>query len=151
MTTRPTMKTRTEKKHGKPDPAILADIVERIVRAAAPEKIVLFGSAARETMGPDSDLDLLVIKGGKFHRDRVTVAIYRELRGKGAPVDIVVVTPEEIERYRHAHCLVICPAIEEGRIVYDSKSTPSGRSARMAQPREKQSGPCAGRKPGSVV
>ncbi len=58
------MKTKTRKKQGKPRPVILADIVERVVRAAEPEKIVLFGSAARVTMGPDSDYDLLVLKGG---------------------------------------------------------------------------------------
>src|SRR5713101_3036301 len=50
-------KMRKKKTQGKPDPAIVADIVERIVRAASPEKIVLFGSAARGEMGPDSDLD----------------------------------------------------------------------------------------------
>jgi len=43
----------------------------------------------------------LVIKGGKFHRDRLTVAIYRALRSKDAAVDVVVVTPEEVERYRN--------------------------------------------------
>ncbi|GEM_PF-6721674 len=57
------MQTKKRKKRGKPDPAILADIVKRVVRAAKPEKIVLFGSAARGEMGPDSDYDLLVIKG----------------------------------------------------------------------------------------
>jgi predicted nucleotidyltransferase len=111
------MKTKTRRNQGEPDPAILADIVARIVRAAEPEKIILFGSAARGTMGPDSDYDLLVIKGGKFNRHRVTVAIYRALRGKGAPVDVVVVTPEEVERYRDTHCLVICLALREGRVV----------------------------------
>jgi predicted nucleotidyltransferase len=40
----------------------LQEIVRRIVAAVRPEKIILFGSAAREEMGPDSDLDLLVIK-----------------------------------------------------------------------------------------
>lgn len=114
------MKTKKTKHLGKPDPAILADIVERIVRAAKPERIVLFGSAARGEMGPDSDLDLLVIKGGKFHRNRLTVAIYRALRGKGAPVDVIVVTPEEVERYRDTHCLVICPALREGKVVYEA-------------------------------
>ena len=59
------MKTKTGKKQGKPDPVILADIVKRVVRAAKPEKIVLFGAAARGEMGPDSDYDLLVIKGGQ--------------------------------------------------------------------------------------
>lgn len=95
------MKATKARRHGNPDPVVLADIVDRIVEAAEPEKIVLFGSAARGEMGPDSDLELLVIKGNKFHRDRLTVAIYRALRGKDAAVDVVIVTPEEVERYRN--------------------------------------------------
>jgi uncharacterized protein len=102
---------------GKPNPRILADTIKRVVEAAEPEKIILFGSAARGTMGPDSDLDLLVIKAGEFDRHRVTTAIYRNLSGAIA-VDAVVVTPEEVERYRDTHCLVICPAMREGRVVY---------------------------------
>jgi predicted nucleotidyltransferase len=113
------MKTKIRKTKGKPDPAILADVIKRIVEVAHPEKIVLFGSAARGTMGPDSDLDLLVIKGGKFKRDRVTRDIYRNLSG-AIGVDAVVVTPEEVERYRGAHCLVICPALREGKVVYEA-------------------------------
>lgn len=114
------MKAKTRTKPGRPDPAILADVVERIVNAANPEKIVLFGSAARGTMGPDSDLDFLVIKGGKFDRCRVTTAIRQELRDAELAVDIVVVTPEEVERYRNSHCMVICPAVREGKVVYGS-------------------------------
>jgi uncharacterized protein len=113
------MKSKPRKKNGKPDQAILADIVKRVVEAAKPEKIVLFGSAARGTMGPDSDLDLLIIKGGRFNRHRVTTAIYRNLSG-AIGVDAVVVTPEEVERYRDTHCLVICPALREGKVVYEA-------------------------------
>jgi predicted nucleotidyltransferase len=113
------MKTKLTKKLGKPDPFILADIIRRVVEAARPEKIVLFGSAARGTMGPNSDLDLLVIKGGKFNRRRVTTAIYRNLSG-AIGVDAVVVTPDEVERYRDTHCLVICPAMREGKVVYEA-------------------------------
>ena len=113
------MKTKRKKKQGKPDPAILADIVKRVVEAAQPAKIVLFGSAARGEMGPDSDLDLLVIKGGKFNRRRVTTAIYRHLSGE-IGVDALVVTPEEVERYRDSQCLVICPAMKEGKVVYEA-------------------------------
>jgi predicted nucleotidyltransferase len=112
------MKTKRKPKRYKPDTAILADIVDRIVGAAKPEQIVLFGSAARGEMGPDSDLDLLVIKAGKFNRWRLLTTIRRELRGSDAAVDVVVVTPEEAERYRDAHCLVICPALREGKVVY---------------------------------
>src|ERR1700676_1594656 len=107
-------KTRPRKRTGKPDPAILADIVERVVKAAEPEKIVLFGSAARGTMGPDSDLDLLVIKGGKFNFWRVLDTFHGDLRSADMPVDVVLVTPEQVEQYRNSHCLVICPALREG-------------------------------------
>src|SRR5262249_32870602 len=116
-------------KNGQPDPVIVADLVRRIVRAAKPEKIVLFGSAARGTMGPDSDYDLLVIKGGKFNYWRLLTGIYRHLRGKGAPVDIVLVSAADAERYRDTHCLVICPALKEGRVVYDAKAPARKRSA----------------------
>ena len=115
--------------NGKPDPVILADIVKRVVRAAQPEKIVLFGSAARGEMGPDSDYDLLVIKGGKFNYWRLMTKIRRQLRGKGAPVDVVLVSSTDAERYRNTHCLVICPALSEGKVVYDSKASVVKRSA----------------------
>ena len=105
-------------KKGRVKRRVLADVVRRVVEAAQPDKIVLFGSAARGEMGPNSDLDLLVIKGGRFHRGRVATEIYRRLAGADAAVDVVVVTPEEVERYRDTHCLVICPAMKEGKVVY---------------------------------
>lgn len=115
------MKTRACRRHRKLDPAVLADIVKRIVEAAKPEQIVLFGSAARGTMGPNSDVDLLVVKAGKFNRRRLLTRIYDLLPGTVA-VDIVVATPEEVARYRNTHCLVICPALKEGTVVYASES-----------------------------
>ena|ERR1700676_1769984 len=98
--------------------AILHDIVRRVVEVARPDKIILFGSAARGTMGLNSDVDLLVIKRGKFNRARLDEAIYRGLRGADAPVDVIVVTPEEVERYRDEFCLVIYPALRKGKVVY---------------------------------
>src|SRR5260370_42690564 len=140
------MKTKKRKRKGKVDPAILADIVKGVVRAAKPEKIVLFGSAARDEMGPDSDIDLLVIKRGKFNRHRVTVAIYDHLSGEAA-VDVVVVTPEEVERYRDTHCLVICPALREGTVIYAAEAPAAGRPAGMDQSRQEQSDAGANRPP----
>ena len=46
------------------DQKTLDDIIRRIVEVAHPEKIILFGSAARGEMGPNSDVDLLIIKEG---------------------------------------------------------------------------------------
>lgn len=109
---------RGRRTDGRPDETILADIIRRVVEAAGPDKIILFGSAARGEMGPDSDIDLLVVKAGKFNRLNLTTAIYRHLRGKDAAVDIVVVTPEEIEIYGDSPYLVIHPALREGMVVY---------------------------------
>ena len=100
------------------DPETLKEIVRRIVEVAAPDKIILFGSAARDRMGPDSDVDLIVIKGGEYHRGRLTEEIYMNLFGAGQAVDVVVVTPEDVERYRDSRALVIRPALEEGKVVY---------------------------------
>jgi predicted nucleotidyltransferase len=90
----------------------------RVVEVAQPEKIILFGSAARGEMGPHSDVDLLVIKRGKFHQGHVTGEIYMNLHGVGQAVDVILVTPEQVEQYRHAHFLVIAPALREGKEVY---------------------------------
>jgi predicted nucleotidyltransferase len=70
--------------------AILNDIIHRVVEVAKPDKIILFGSAARDQMGANSDIDLLVIKSGDFHRGHLTEEIYMNLAGVGQAVDIVV-------------------------------------------------------------
>lgn len=40
---------------------IINEVVRRIVETARPRKIILFGSAERGAMGPNSDLDVLVV------------------------------------------------------------------------------------------
>ncbi len=35
----------------------------------------------------------------------------------------MIVTPEEVDRYRDTHCLVICPALREGKVVYGSQAS----------------------------
>lgn len=95
----------------------LQEILRRVVEVAQPERIILFGSAARGEMGPHSDVDLLVVKGG-VHRRKLGMEIYKNLTGVGCAVDVVVVTPEDIERYGHCPALIIHPALKEGREVY---------------------------------
>ncbi len=98
---------------------LLQDVVRRIVEVAAPEKIILFGSAARGEMGPDSDLDFLVVKGG-VHRRETANLIRRHLLdvAPGIPKDIIVVHPEDIERHRETIGYIIRPALREGRVLY---------------------------------
>ena len=97
---------------------VLDKIVRRIVKVANPEKIIMFGSAARGKMGPNSDVDLLVIKKGNYHRGRLTGRIYTNMHGVGQAVDVIVVTPEDVELYKDSFALVIYPALREGKVVY---------------------------------
>ncbi len=101
------------------DGKTLDDVIRRIVEVARPKKIVLFGSAARGTMGPHSDVDLLIIQDGSDSLD-LTTRIYERLYGVGVAVDAVVVTPKDVERFGCSHPLVIKPALREGRVVYEA-------------------------------
>ena len=98
---------------------ILQEIVRRIVAAVRPDRIILFGSAVREEMGPDSDLDFLVIKSCKNRRETAR-KIRRRLIGIGIPKDIIVATPEDIELYKDTIGLIYRPALNEGRVLYAS-------------------------------
>jgi predicted nucleotidyltransferase len=82
---------------------ILEEIIRRVVGTAQPERIILFGSAARGEMGPNSDVDLLVVKRGTYDRGRLAEEIYLNLHGVGQAVDVIVVTPELVEKYRDTH------------------------------------------------
>lgn len=97
---------------------ILDEIVRRIVEVAQPEKIIMFGSAARDELGPHSDVDLLVVKSDVEHRHRLVGDIYMNLFGVDQAVDIVVTTPEDLERYGDAIGLVYRPALREGKVIY---------------------------------
>jgi predicted nucleotidyltransferase len=97
---------------------VLDEIVRRVVESAAPEKIILFGSAARGDMDRNSDVDLLVVKAGDYDKRRLTGDIYEALYGVPEAVDVVLVTPEQVDRHRNSWMLVIHHALRHGMVVY---------------------------------
>ena len=96
----------------------LQEIIHRIVDVADPDRIILFGSAARGEMDENSDVDLLVVKGGDYDYYNLLWDIYRNLRRVDQAVDVILVTPEQVERYKDNYYLIIAPALREGREVY---------------------------------
>lgn len=66
-----------------------------------------------------SDVDLLIVRDGVDALE-LMVQIYRRLRGVGAPVDVMVVSSEDLERYRDSHALIFKSALREGRTVYEA-------------------------------
>ena len=70
---------------------ILDEAIKRIISVVNPVKIILFGSAANDKIGANSDIDLLVIVPSGFHRRKTAQKIYRNFIGLGFAADIIVV------------------------------------------------------------
>jgi predicted nucleotidyltransferase len=107
---------------------VLDDLVNRIVAAVHPRRIILFGSAARGQLGPHSDLDVLIVMPDGVHRRRTAWAIEDNLWGLGMPTDLVVVTEGDIRAYGDNHSLVICPALKEGKEIYRAAKAVGARN-----------------------
>ena len=99
--------------------AKIREMADRIAKRFNPEKIILFGSYARGDAGPDSDADFLVVMPVNGSRRNLATDIERKIIGFGVPKDVIVVTPEEVERDKDAVGTVIRPAMREGRILYE--------------------------------
>jgi predicted nucleotidyltransferase len=101
-----------------PDAKILDDLVRRIIEVVQPQRIILFGSAARGDMRPDSDIDILVVVPDGTPRRQTAQTIYRNLIGLHAAVDVVVATENDLQQYGDNFSLVYYPALREGRAIY---------------------------------
>ena len=102
--------------------ATIERMVRRIVEQFDPERVILFGSHARGTAGPGSDVDLLVVMRLSGSRRRAATAIDVALFGSGIPKDILVATPEDLERSRHQVSTVLRPAVREGKVLYERRA-----------------------------
>ena len=100
------------------DEAKLRELTNRIANAVRPQRIILFGSAARGELGPDGDLDVLAVMQDGIHRGRTAENIYRKLWGFGFATDVVVVTQGDIARHQNDQFLVIKSALDEGRELF---------------------------------
>ncbi len=94
------------------------EITDRIVTEANPVKVILFGSRARGTAHPGSDLDLLVIEPDPVSVHQETIRLRRLLRDLEIPVDIIVIGQSFAERYGDIPGSVLYPALREGTVLY---------------------------------
>ncbi len=97
--------------------------VEDVVRAAAPRRIVLFGSVACGDEGPDSDLDLLVVfdRIDPADRTRLISSIRRAISAR-APIDVFVTDLTEYERRKDVIGSMAYWPAREGEVVYERAS-----------------------------
>jgi transcriptional regulator with XRE-family HTH domain len=98
--------------------ASIAQMARIIVERFNPERIILFGSHARGTPGPHSDVDLLVVMEVRGSKRRTAAEIGAAIHGFRFPKDIVVTTPSEFERRKDIVGTIERPAAREGRVLY---------------------------------
>ena len=67
----------------------------------------------------DSDVDLLVVMPVEGSKRQKASEIDLALADRTLPLDVIVVTPEEVEKYRNTAGSLIYPALKEGKVVYE--------------------------------
>jgi len=97
---------------------VVPEMTRRIVKVANPRRVILFGSAARGEMRPDSDLDVLVVVPDGIGRRMTCEAIYLALYGLGVSKDILVVTEGDLAEHGEDPSLVYGRALAEGRELF---------------------------------
>lgn len=99
---------------------LLDEITRRLVAELRPEAIILFGSHAWGMPHDDSDVDLFVIVANSDQKPAQRAAhAYRSLRGLLIPLDIMVKTRAEVERFRHVRASLESEVLERGRVLYE--------------------------------
>ena len=101
----------------------ISDLVDAIVREMEPEEIIMFGSRGRGEGREDSDIDLLIVESQPFGPDRSRWAEMSKLWNLVAryrmPVDVLLYSRDEVERWRHSRNHVIGRATREGKALYE--------------------------------
>lgn len=92
-------------------------ITRQLLDVYRPQKIILFGSAVR-LEGEVNDLDILIVKGSVPYRGIDRMRQVRSLIETEAPVDFLVVTPQELEKRQTMRDPFVLNILEHGRVLY---------------------------------
>ncbi len=93
-------------------------VVDRIVETVHPERVILFGSRATGTARPDSDLDLLIVCSDQRKKGDIKLQIERLFPARDFSMDLFVLTPEELDTYRHVANTLAREATERGVVCH---------------------------------
>jgi predicted nucleotidyltransferase len=102
------------------DDRLTQEIVERVLRVAKPDRIILFGSAATGRMTRDSDVDLLVVERAPWDSREERSRIAELLGDLEFPVDVFVIATERFEESKNIFGGIAYPAHKYGRVIYEA-------------------------------
>ena len=93
-------------------------VATQIGIASDAESVVLFGSYAKGNAGKDSDVDLLIIAESNLPRFKRSRMLYKLFRPYPFAMDLIIYTPEEIEKGKKSPVSFVSRALREGEVVY---------------------------------
>lgn len=97
----------------------IREVIERLVQAADPVRVVLFGSYAQGNPAPDSDLDILVVQREVASASREMARLRRVVGPVGVGVDLLVCSEQDVEDWGGLPGTVLYVALQEGKVLYE--------------------------------
>lgn len=98
----------------------LDEAVRRLIEAADPVRVILFGSRARKEADKFSDLDLLVVERYVENRYQELQRLSQALAGLILPVDLLVIGEEDYREWSQTPGSIYRAAEQEGQVLYEA-------------------------------
>lgn len=103
------------------DQSTILQAARRLGEAAAPARVILFGSYARGEATEESDLDFLVVRPEVAGRHALAVRLRRALRGLHLYADVLIASETEVAEWAGVPGSVLERAVAEGRVLFDAR------------------------------
>lgn len=98
----------------------LDSIIDKLAREYQPRQVILYGSRVRGTPDQDSDIDLLIVKDSHLSPYKRAVYVRCLLRDpqRRIPLDLLVVTPSELEERLERGDQFLQTIVSQGQVLY---------------------------------
>jgi predicted nucleotidyltransferase len=100
------------------DESDIGRVANQLGTAANASQVILFGSYARGEANAQSDVDFMIIAESDVPRFKRSRELYKLLRPYPFAMDLIVYTPQEIERGKRSPVSFVSTVLREGKTVY---------------------------------
>ena len=101
---------------------VIVEIARRIIEQFRPQKIILFGSYAYGTPGPESDVDMLVVMETALRESQQAQKI-RQYLNPLFGLDLIVYAPDRLAQRIAWGDAFLSEIVSKGKILYESTDT----------------------------
>jgi len=99
----------------------IENAARRIGEKINAQAVILFGSHARGDAGATSDVDFFVIAESDLPRFKRSRDIYKIFKPYPFGMDILVYTPQEVEKARKSPLSFVSTVLQEGKTLYERR------------------------------